>query len=115
FNTALGLAVLFELVMEMNSFLQNAEKSENKIFLLNKAANFIKECGTIFNLFQSEKKHALGNEMVESLLNIIIELRNSARTKKDWAASDYIRDKLKALGIDLEDSSGSGSRWRIRK
>lgn len=115
FNTALGIAVLFDLVREMNSFLQNAEKSENKIFLLNKAANFIKECGTIFNLFQSEKKHSLGDEMVESLLNIIIELRNSARTKKDWAASDYIRDKLKALGIELEDSSGGGSRWRIRK
>jgi len=41
----------------------------------------------------------------------LIEQRNSARTNKDWAESDRVRDLLADSGIILEDSA-TGTIWR---
>ncbi len=46
-------------------------------------------------------------ERVESLL----EQRTSARSSKDWARADEIRDELEALGVDIMDSP-TGTAWR---
>jgi cysteinyl-tRNA synthetase len=40
-----------------------------------------------------------------------IAARSAARSRKDWAESDRIRDELAALGVILEDKGGATS-WR---
>jgi len=45
------------------------------------------------------------------ILKELIEQRNSARTNKDWAESDRVRDLLADSGIILEDSA-TGTIWR---
>ena len=52
--------------------------------------------------------------VVDELVKVVLEQRNSARARKDWAAADAIRDGLAAAGIAVEDSS-SGSRWTLQK
>lgn len=49
----------------------------------------------------------------ESALGNLIALRESARAKKDYAASDIIRKKLAGLGIVLEDKKGD-VRWKVQ-
>jgi cysteinyl-tRNA synthetase len=49
-------------------------------------------------------------EVVDSLIQVVLTQRASARDRKDWAAADLIRDEIAAAGIQIEDSS-SGSRW----
>jgi cysteinyl-tRNA synthetase len=49
--------------------------------------------------------------IIEKLIQETIELRNDARKRKDFAASDAIRDKLLQIGIVLEDKPGS-TEWR---
>jgi len=49
--------------------------------------------------------------LAEGLINLIIEVRQEARKKKDWATADRIRDGLKGLGIILEDTP-QGVRWK---
>ena len=44
-------------------------------------------------------------------IEALIEARNQAKSNKDWAESDRIRDELKAQGVVLEDSA-SGTSWR---
>jgi cysteinyl-tRNA synthetase len=44
-------------------------------------------------------------------MNIIIEIRQEARAKKDWATADKIRDRLGESGIVLEDTP-QGVRWK---
>ena len=44
-------------------------------------------------------------------LDALIEQRNIARQKKDWAESDRIRDELKAQGVILEDGAAKTT-WR---
>jgi len=45
------------------------------------------------------------------LLSLIIDIRQEARKRKDWATADRIRDGLKELGIILEDTP-RGVRWK---
>jgi cysteinyl-tRNA synthetase len=45
-------------------------------------------------------------------MQVLIELRKSARADKNWALSDEIRDKLSANGIVLKDGK-EGSTYSI--
>jgi len=51
-----------------------------------------------------------GPTALENLMKLLIELRAAARTAKDFATSDTIRNQLAAAGIALEDRPG-GTEW----
>lgn len=53
---------------------------------------------------------AAAHELVGQLLDVIIGLRESARAEKRWADADRVRDRLKALGIGINDGPG-GAEW----
>jgi len=53
-----------------------------------------------------------GNQVISNLMNIIIELRREARTNKDWATSDRLRDALAAAGVSIKDTK-DGATWDI--
>jgi len=55
---------------------------------------------------QSNKEADLAGE----LMKIIIDLRQEARSRKDFAASDKIRDELKKAGVILKDTR-DGVNW----
>jgi cysteinyl-tRNA synthetase len=44
-----------------------------------------------------------GSEVMDGLMQIIIEQRKTARTNKDYASSDFIRDQLAKLSIEIKD------------
>ena len=50
------------------------------------------------------------SEILDGLISLALEQRTAARARKDFAASDAIRDSLTALGITIEDTP-TGSRW----
>ncbi len=56
-----------------------------------------------------------GNDLkpvVDSLVALALEQRAQARTRKDWAAADQVRDQLKNAGIQVEDTP-AGPRWTV--
>ena len=53
------------------------------------------------------------NRHVEGLVQLLIELRNEARSNKNYALSDKIRDDLAAVGIQLKDERGGGTSFSI--
>ena len=59
---------------------------------------------------RSEKIH---NDLTDDVMNIILKLRTQAKTQKDWATADLIRDELNKLDIEIRDSS-EGSKWEIK-
>ncbi|MDA0260088.1 MAG: cysteine--tRNA ligase [Actinobacteria bacterium] len=52
------------------------------------------------------------SEVLDGLISLALEQRNAARARKDFAASDAIRDSLTALRITIEDTP-TGSRWTV--
>lgn len=53
-----------------------------------------------------------GKDMIGGLMEMVLEGRNAAKAAKDWARSDAIRDRLKALGIIVKDTK-NGSEWTM--
>jgi cysteinyl-tRNA synthetase len=51
------------------------------------------------------------NEDTDDLLNLIIKLRNEAKTNKDYATSDKIREGLKQIGFQLNDNKQGTTDW----
>jgi cysteinyl-tRNA synthetase len=49
-------------------------------------------------------------EVMDGVMQLILEIRNEAKTKKDFAVSDKIRNQLNAVGITIKDSK-DGSTW----
>ena len=41
---------------------------------------------------------------IDAEVEELIEKRNKARSEKNWAEADAIRDKLKAMNIELKDT-----------
>ncbi|MBA3020172.1 MAG: cysteine--tRNA ligase [Actinobacteria bacterium] len=52
--------------------------------------------------------------VVDGLVAALLEQRTQARTRKDWAAADAIRDQLAAIGLQVTDTA-DGPRWSLEK
>ena len=108
FNTALAIAALFDLARDINTY--SSEKELDKDALAGAKKVFEDLMGVIgINLAveQGEK-----GQILEGLMELIIEIRQTARKNKDFTTADLIRDKLKELGVILEDAP-QGTKWKI--
>ena len=54
---------------------------------------------------------SVGDELTPQLLGLLIEVRDGARARRDFRESDRIRDRLKEVGIALEDGP-DGTKWK---
>ncbi|MFF5720266.1 cysteine--tRNA ligase [Streptomyces buecherae] len=50
--------------------------------------------------------------VVDSLVRLVLEQRQAARTRKDYGTADAIRDQLQQSGLVIEDTP-SGPRWEL--
>jgi len=101
-NTADGVAAVFELVKDINTSILDKEVSKN---VCQTAAAVFDELCDVLGILYNRK-----NNDVDSDIEALIEERQQARTNKDWATADRIRDELKAKGIILKDTP-QGVTW----
>ena len=52
------------------------------------------------------------HDVVDSLVRLVLDQRQAARARKDYATADAIRDELKQAGLVIEDTP-SGPRWEL--
>ncbi|MEC8610835.1 MAG: cysteine--tRNA ligase [Bacteroidota bacterium] len=110
FNTPVLIAHLFELVRIVNSAKAGSERlCQEDIQLVNLL--FDTFVTTILGLEQLQESHS---DISQDIMDIILQLRGQAKTNKDWATADLIRDELKKLDIEVRDSS-EGSTWEIKQ
>jgi cysteinyl-tRNA synthetase len=118
-NSAGGLGLLFDKIRSINRLLDSsAAKKDIKSQLLKERRDFL-DCAMAMGLFQEEPTTFL-KEIAESPSEIsteeietMIQERNQARKRKDWAKADSIRSELSTQGIILEDGP-QGTNWRLR-
>ena len=46
-------------------------------------------------------------------MQLLIDIRAEAKSKKDYATSDKIRNQLTAMGITLKDEKSGGTSWTV--
>ena len=61
--------------------------------------------------YPEQEKEKLVSKTAEQLIELILEIRDNARKKKQFAVSDEIRKRLTSIGITLEDSA-KGQKWK---
>ncbi len=113
FNTPKSLAKLFELVTKVNSF------KGGQLSLADIRAESLERLKQVFNLFvfevfglldESQQAGGSDGQSLEGLMQLIIEIRQEARARKDWGTSDKIRDALANLQLQLKDGK-EGTTW----
>ncbi|WP_032496648.1 cysteine--tRNA ligase [Hydrogenivirga sp. 128-5-R1-1] len=129
FNTPEALSHIFSLVSELGK-VKNRTYSEGKIdeselgayeyasrFLLNTLKKIF---GLLEDLYPEcevrrvvERELEAGEVLDTKLVDLLIEVRTLARQEKQFRIADLIRDRLKELGIELEDTP-AGTRWKKR-
>lgn len=99
FNSAQAIAVLFEHLKDIRKRITENDIPSNlpelKIFL----HTIIEEVLGIWPTAAEGNKSGL----TEGLIELLIEIRKEARTSKNFALSDKVRDDLKELGVQLMD------------
>jgi cysteinyl-tRNA synthetase len=104
FNTSGGLAALFELVRAINT----ARDAGTTDAELKPTQDTLRELTGVLGLRLAEKKS--GGD-VDGFVDLLVEVRLELRKRKLWALSDLVRDRLKELGVIIEDSK-DGTTWR---
>ncbi len=99
FNTPIALSSLFEFTHKINKALNDNSISKDSLDLIVNSLRIIEEI-LGFSIIQEDN---LGSDLSDDLLDIITEVRQDLRAKKDWDSADKIRDKLAELDISLED------------
>ncbi len=120
FNTALAIGHMFELIREANRFLDRKPSCRKARELLRRAVEALRETGGVLRIFQRTPEQWYSSVMAlrdvgideQGILSLINE-RQEARARKDWARADAIRAELEGKGIVLEDTP-TGTAWRVR-
>jgi cysteinyl-tRNA synthetase len=68
--------------------------------------------GEVLGIVPEREEGAADAAREDGLVRLLIDLRNQARANKDWATADTIRNRLKELGIALEDRA-DGTIWKL--
>jgi cysteinyl-tRNA synthetase len=110
FNTPILLSHLFECARIINSANDKKETlTADAIALLKKIyQDFLVDIMGIKREEQNGKK----TEALNSVMNLLIDLRKKVKDNKDYATSDEIRNRLLESGIQIKDGK-DGATWTI--
>jgi len=106
FNTPVLVAQLFEAVKFING-VRDGKQSISKEDLIKLQAAM---SAFVVDVLGLKTKSEGGQDKLEPVMDLVLDLRQQARANKDWDTSDKIRDGLAAAGITVKDSK-EGSTW----
>jgi len=107
-NTAAALGAMFELVADLNSRIDSGEIGTGDVQAIRSAFDGFDHVLGVLSLRRAEEERP---PVPVDEIERMIEDRQAARRRRDFAAADKIRDGLAARGVLLEDNP-SGTRWK---
>lgn len=113
FSTPKALGTIFELVTKINILSDNGTDGQISGEVLDRLKNTLAAIiGDVFGLLDEGEGDNQGSAL-NGLMALILDLRQAARTNKDWPTSDKIRDGLASLKIQVKDGK-DGSSWSFQ-
>lgn len=109
FNTPEALAVLFDMVREINRLKESGDQDKAASL-----ASGLKQLVNVFGLLKSDPVIFLVGDTTNldtDYIERLVTERQQARLEKNWARADAVRDELIQLGIELLDGK-DGVKWR---
>lgn len=111
-NSAVAIAHLFDGVRMINSVKTGQEKiSAPDLEELKSLYHTI-----VFEILGLKPETAAGqegnHEILDKIIDLVLNLRLEAKSRKDWATADKIRSELNEIGVEIKDTK-EGFEWRI--
>jgi len=107
-NTPILIAHLYETVRLGNLVATGAEKiSAADLDLLRDKAKLM-----LFDILGMLDEQNAGGNQLEGVMDLLLSLRQQAKSNKDFVTSDLIRDQLSDLGIQIKDGK-EGTSWTL--
>ena len=111
-NSPMVISAMFDWVRIINQIAEGQQTiSEADLAELKRIVNLY-----VFDILglRNEKQEgaAAGGDMLAKVVDMILAVRQDAKTNKDWATSDKIRNELTAIGIRVKDRK-DGVDWEI--
>jgi cysteinyl-tRNA synthetase len=116
-NTAQALAAIFDLVREVNIAMDRGEFRQGDVAPVLAAMEKFDQIFAVLQDDDTEKLRALGigkdsEALSDAEVEALVAERQAARKRRDFAASDRLRDELAARGVMIEDSRDGSVRWK---
>jgi cysteinyl-tRNA synthetase len=116
-NTAQALAAIFDLVRDVNTAMDRGEFRQGDATPVLAALDSFDAIFAVLHDDDAEKLGALGlapdsPPLSDAEIEALVAERQGARKRRDFAASDRIRDQLAERGVVLEDSRDGGVHWK---
>jgi cysteinyl-tRNA synthetase len=115
FNAPKAIAKMFELATKINS-LKGGQLHIKELSAETLAQLKTTYAAFLIDIFGLQPDDDGSNDAIKNTLDgvmqMVLDLRKTARTNKDWAMSDRLRDALNELNIVVKDDK-EGSTWRI--
>lgn len=110
-NTSQAVAVIFDFVKEVNRIIASSESVDVNFY--NDVKTFLtKTAENVLGIVDFNKTTAGDDKLVNDLIELLITLRTEAKQNKNYQLSDTIRDRLKELGVVLQDGK-DGTSYKI--
>lgn len=110
FNTPIAIAQLFEAAKWINTIYDGkAEISEGSLQHAKKLLPTF-----LFDILGIKPVSSESKDYSDALVRFILELRQEARSRKDFATSDKIRDALLEIGFEIKDGKEGTTYNRIQ-
>ena len=111
FNAPGALAVLQEATRQVNTLInEGGPQTGGTLSAID--ALFRELGGDVLGIVPEREEGGADAEREDGLVRLLIDLRNQARANKDWSTGDTIRNRLKELGVVLEDRT-DGTIWKL--
>lgn len=110
FNTPKGIAVLFDLARDTNIALSEARTSDElqSLYQIWRAL-----AGDVLGIIPEMQASGTKEDIASPLMDLLIDLRKQARSEKNFALGDKLRNELDKIGITLEDGK-EGTTWKLK-
>ena len=116
-NTPQALAAIFEQIKYTNKLLSKLEEEKEIVLEVKKSYESLKnKIENVLGIDLKNEKQCKKNndELTDKLIELLLEVRKSARVKKDFELSDKIRDNLKDLGIEIKDTKDGNASYSFK-
>jgi cysteinyl-tRNA synthetase len=107
-NTPEALAVIFELARQINT--ERAVGGDTSL----KRRTLVRLLD-VLGLDAAAGSETNHQQSIEPFVDLLLETRRKLREVKQWALADELRDRLKSLGVVVEDRPGGESTWRLER
>lgn len=112
FGTPQAVAVIFDFIRQVNKII--ADNSELNVSFFKEAKKFLeKTAGSVLGILKVVNTGNSQVKITDDLIKLLLEVRTKLKSERNFTLSDFIRDELKKIGVEIKDTK-EGTTFSIK-